>query len=249
MRKRIAKRVRDNALRGVLAFLFLLLTFVLIVAADLWLDHDRPSSLTAFSMIPAVALAIAAVLAYQQNAKLVRATHSQAIATTETAKEMLKAREWQQRPHLVITRRDDRYLEPGQKPSPNLDSIVVKNIGQGPAQDVRLAGHQVLSGVDKWLSQDLADLSPHDSSSVNRAFFTSGSSPAPDRYCYLVDDIAMGERQAVLAACYSDSFGTDYRSSDVPEHGLEVWRGGALKVGAPVWVWRGAVDQTERAQG
>jgi hypothetical protein len=240
MRGKIANWIRRNALKGVLTLLVVLSILVVSLVIYFWVDDDRAASMAALAIVPTTALAFAAALAYQQNARLVEAatqeatearkqamaTTDQAIASRQAVDEVRNDREWAYRPLLVIT---------GAQSGSSV-FVVVTNIGTGPALNVRLAAHKIYP--EAWQSWELPDLAPRGEAKVFLDFSSSASdgSPQPNRYRCIVDDLPVAAHQPAAAVRYEDWFGAHYRSGGPPEHDKKTWRAHSSLKGAPPWV-------------
>lgn len=253
MRNRIATKLMRYAPGAVLALLGLLVLVVVGLAAYLWTDDDRQGSLAALAVVATFALAIAAALAYRQNSRLVEAaiqeatetrneavaSSAQAAASRDAVEEMRQQRELAYRPYLVIRRgSQEQHVDMGTRrvPLTPLELFFVRNIGSGPALNVRLAAHR-FADRHEWFSEQTQGIGPGEEHSfpIQYGYEPRADGSHPDRYRSIVDEWTNPSGEVVVVR-YEDLFGTYYRAGGPDRHHPDEWRGNPSTPDAPNWV-------------
>lgn len=119
--------------------------------------------------------------------------------------------------------------------------FVIRNIGTGPALDVKLCVHR-LSGdpsEHQWFSAEAPGIAPNGEERFDAAYkpFAEPDGRRPDRYRCIVDEWPVYEGKEVFAVRYQDWFGTHYRAPGGPDNPIPgSWRGQEGTVGQPDWL-------------
>lgn len=230
----------------------------LVLVGYLWQTDDHTGSLTAASAMATFVLASVAVLTLRQNDKLVHAaideatatreqataSKDQAMASRETVEEMRLEHERAYKPAIVVAV-EKRHYEGGPI-GITKQMAVLRNIGTGPAFNVRLAVHRPAKGASegkeatehRWLSSEWQGMMAGGESEFPLTDLSGGpktEGPRPDRYRGIVDDVQSMDGEAVYAVRYDDWFGNHYRVIGPAIRPAEEYRGHPSEASAPDW--------------
>lgn len=160
-----------------------------VLAVGWFLEHDFATSASAAATILLASVALASLMESRRLAE----------ASAKTAAE---DREWRLRPLLVVDAVGDRWC--------------LRNVGQGPALNVRFAAHRygspsaVGGEVHEWASQMLRPIGVDGKVPVTATYGVAGE---PVKFRPVVEDAIVGHDTPVAAVRYDDWFGNHYRSS------------------------------------
>lgn len=228
--------LNERALRGVLVALGTAIVVLLLAALTVWGGGDSTASLAMVGVVATLALAFAAVLTLEQSRSLVKAATDEATASREIVDEMRRERDWSYKPWLVIRR---GYVE-GDLPWTGASYFYVRNIGTGPAVNVKLCAHAFRGEppTHQWLWGEAQGIAPNEEEHFLATYRGAEPSGArPDRYRCIVDDWRVSPDGEVVAVRYEDWFGRFYRSPGGPDHPLpDEWRGQQGTAEQPDWL-------------
>jgi hypothetical protein len=228
--------LNEKALRIILGLLAAGFVAMCAIALYEWMVATDPTgSLAAVGVMATFAVAFAAVLALDQNRSLVKAATDEARASADAVSEMQRQREWSFKPSLAVS--------PGWRPTESNRFGVqfwrVRNIGTGPAFNVKLCGHRRPAGEgvrpSEWMAGECMGLAPNGEHEFVQQWQTVPHDSRPDRYRCLLGDWWQQEDDMIVAVRYEDWFGTHYRASPMLERPDE-WRGHPSEAGAPDWL-------------
>ena len=240
-----ARSPRPDALSLLAVVLAVLVVVAVIVALYEWYARDGPSSLALASIAASLTLALAAVLALRQNVALISASGKAADASHRMAEEMLRDRELAYRPALIVRFGREFDTLPnatGGYSAPPVPRFTIKNIGTGPAFNVRFCASRLptKSAGYLWISDELQGLAPDDEWKVFGGF---SEPPDPEqahraqRFRCLIDDLLPNAVEQVCAVRYDDWFGNHYRSPGTADQSAPAeWHGGQGIHGQPNWM-------------
>lgn len=189
---------------------------------------DPTGSLAAVGVAATFLVALAAVLAIDQNRALVKASTDEARASSETVVEMQRQRESAFKPAVII----ETTIRG------NVEHFVVRNIGTGPAFNLRLSGHWFGGnpGDHRWMWWSAMGLAAGEEAVFPALWATKTRQQDADKYrCVVERWVASNPEQAKAAVRYDDWFGTHYRASSLSEAPDE-WRNSTTLVDTPDWL-------------
>ncbi len=167
--------------------------------------------------IATLVLAGVAILTFRQNRALVGSANRQAEASARQAEgaatvveEMRLDRELAYRPHLFVEYEHDDV---------GIETIVVRNVGRGPALRCRFVQHRYLAeppvpsdAGHAWRTFELPAVGPGEERRLQGTRFPFGNTLEYTRHIKIVDTVPRYDGSADFAAwAYEDEFGTSYR--------------------------------------